>query len=185
MVKSRKIKLGIAIVTILIIVLVSVAVCELRIKKARRLYYGQGEYFQAYQLVENIPTLGREELIRMKIGWLAGDGYESYMITKRIRLSDASPDDYSDQEAYQEAFWELMFGLYVDLREVNNRPEQFNAIELDEYNRFIDLMYSELLLSFHMTREEANALVEKMQQSDDLDAMEKATDQWLDDNFFE
>lgn len=181
---SPKGKLGITIIIILIILLGSAAVCESRIKKARRLY-DQGKYYRAYEQIENIPNLGREELIRMKIAWLAADGYENYLITKKIRLVDASADNPFDQEAYKEAFWELIFGLYVDLKDVKNPSGKLSAIELDEYNKFIDLMYSELLFTFYMSRDEANSLVERMLQLDELEEMKKAAHRWLDDNFFE
>lgn len=162
---------------------VTVIVCEVKIATAKELYY-MGEYWDAYREVRSIPNLGRESLIRIKTAAWAGEYYESYKTTKRIRLDDASRynTDYSDKEAYRDAFWELMFGLMLDLRRIDS--DSNNAVEKDEYQRFIEMHYRELEDEFYMSREEATLLAEKIDSIDSIDDMESATNEWLDENFF-
>lgn len=168
------------VIAVIIAALGSVGICESKIAKAKRLY-AQSEYWKAYMQIDNIPILGREELIRIKTAAFAGDGYQSYLTTKRIRLSSTGS---KSRDAYQSAFWELTFGLYIDLREINREPCQLNDIELDEYEKFVDLYYSELSSMFHMTKAEADKLVARFGELDKVDEMKNAAYDWLDKNFF-
>ena len=168
------------IVAAIIGALTSVVICESKIAKAKRLY-AQGEYWKAYSQIDNIPTLGREELIRIETAAFAGGDYENYLVIKSIRLSSTSS---KSKEAYQDAFWNLTFGLHIDLREINREPCQLNEIELDEYQKFVDLFYSELSSMFHMSNAEADKLMARFEELDELDEMKIAAYDWLDKNFF-
>lgn len=170
--------IGTALLTALTITII---VCEVKIATAKELYY-MGEYWDAYREVRNIPTLGRESLTRIKTAAWAGEYYESYKITKRIRLDDASRYDLFDFSAYRDAFWELMFGLHMDLQWIDY--DSMNAIEIDEYERFIEMHYRELESEFYMSKEEADRLCEKLEFLDDIDDMKSACNDWLEENFF-
>lgn len=178
-ISKKTIIIGI-VIAVIIVVIGSVAICEFKIAKAKRLY-AQGEYWEAYMQIDNIPILGREELIRIETAAFAGDGYENYLRIKRIRLS--STGDKS-RDAYKSAFWELIFGLYIDLREINREPCQLNDIELDEYEKFVDLYYSGLSSMFHMSKAEADELVAWFGELDEVDELENVAYDWLDNNFF-
>ena len=83
---SKK-KLAIIIIACILLVAqsIGIVVCETRIYQAKQLY-DQGEYWKAYRLVYQIPALGREKVIRIQTAGFAADYYESYLVTKRIRL---------------------------------------------------------------------------------------------------
>jgi hypothetical protein len=126
--------------------------------------------------------LGREELLRIETAAYAGYYYGNYLTTKRIRLSSTS-NKYKD--AYQEAFFDLIFGLYIDIKDINTESNSFNDIQMDEYQKFIDLSYSELLSMFHMSKPEADELVERIKGLDGVDEIKTAANEWLDENFFD
>ena len=176
---SKKSVLRAAIALLIFALLGTVVFCEIKIANAKRLY-SQAEYWKAYKEVRYIPDLGREDIIRIKIASFAGDQYESYLTIKRIRLSSTS-GKYRD--AYEDAFWELMFGLYLDLRDVQN--DGLNEIEIDEYEKFIDIYYDELDSMFNMSKHEADELVKLLQEIDSVQEKKEATNDWLDDNFFD
>ena len=158
-----------------------ILICEYKIDKAKRLY-AQSEYWEAYHEIWHIPILGREELIRIETAAYAGYYYENYLTTKRIRLSSTS-NKYKD--AYQEAFFDLIFGLYIDIKDINSESNSFNDIQLDEYQKFIDLSYSELSSMFHMSKPEADELVERIKGLDGVDEIKAAANEWLDEYFFD
>ena len=165
---------------ILVAMIASVVVCETNIAKARRLY-AQDEYFKAFSQIEHIPTLGREEFVRMKIGWVYGGDYHSYLTTKRIRLSSTSS---RSRDAYQSAFWELTFGYYICVRDVNNPESRLNEIQRDEGRKFVERYSSELSSMFHMSRDEANKLAALYQELDGINEKKAAANDWLDRHFF-
>ena len=70
----------------------------------------------------------------------------------------------------------------LDLRRIDS--DSNNAVEKDEYQRFIEMHYRELEDEFYMSREEATLLAEKIDSIDSIDDMESATNEWLDENFF-
>lgn len=74
--------------------------------------------------------------------------------------------------------------MYIDLREINREPSQLNDIELDEYEKFVVLYYSELSSMFHMSKAEADKLVTRFGELDKVDEMKSAAYDWLDKNFF-
>ena len=175
---SKSIKKAVIIAAVFLVIVV-VIYGEASIAKAKK-YYTQGEYWKAFSAIEHVPTLGREELIRIKTAAFAGDHFSSYLTTKRIRLSSSSS---RSRDAYQDAFWELMFGLRLDLRTVEQ--DALNDIKLSEYEKFIDLYYSELQTTFNMSKAEAKALVNKMgEDGNSVDDMKDICNNWLDDNFF-
>ena len=176
-ISKRTIFIGI-VVAVIIVAIGSVVICESKITKAKRLY-AQSEYWKAYMQIDNIPILGREELIRIKTAASAGNYYDDYLTTKRIRLSSTSS---KSRDAYQSAFFDLTFGLYLDLREVNREPCQLNDIELDEYKKLVDIYYSELSSMFHMSKAEADKLVARFGELD-VDGIKTAANDWLDKNF--
>ena len=178
-ISKKAIIMGI-VIAIIIAALGSIVICESKIAKAKRLY-AQSEYWEAYMQIDNIPTLGREELIRIKTAAFAGSYYDDYLTTKRIRLSSTSS---KSRDAYQSAFWELTFGLYIDLGRINGESNKLSDIELDEYQKFVDLFYSELSSMFHMSKAEADKLVARFGELDGVDEMKTAAYDWLDKNFF-
>ena len=179
-ISKKTIAVGI-LVTVIITIIGTILICEIKIDKAKRLY-AQSEFWEAYHEIWHIPKLGREELIRIETAAYAGYYYENYLITKRIRLSGPS---IKYKEAYQEAFFELIFGLYIDIKDVNSESNKFNEIEVDEYQKFIDLSYSELSSMFHMSKAEANELVGRFKSLDGVDDIKTAANEWLDENFFD
>lgn len=100
---SKKSVAIISAVILSILLIAFVVICEMNIAKAKALY-SLDKYFQAYKAVEYVPSLGRESLIRIKVTWLAGSEYESYLTTKRIGLKDASRTDKYKEETFQRAF---------------------------------------------------------------------------------
>lgn len=178
-VSKKTIRIGI-LIAIVIFAIGTVVVCESKISKAKRLY-AQSEYWKAYMEVKHIPSLGREDLIRIKTASLAGSSYHDYLLTKRIQISGHS---YVSWDTYEDAFFDLVFGLYIDLREINKEPSELNAIERDEYQKFIDLFYSELSSMFNMSKAEADKLVERFNENKDVDKDKDAANEWLQKNFF-
>ena len=177
---SKKSIVIVIVISILIVIVGSILICEEKIAKAKSLYV-QSEYWKAYMQIDGIPTFGREDLIRIKAAAYAGSYYDSYLTTKRIRLSNTSA---KSKDAYQSAFWDLIFGLYIDLRTINNEQNDFSSIELDEYKKFVDLFYSELSSMFHMSRSEADTLVKRFDELSSVDDEKSAAYRWLDENFF-
>lgn len=175
---SKKTLIRMIIVGTVLVLITAIAVCEAKISNAKRLY-AQKEFVKAASEIDSIPSLGREELIRIKTARTAGFYYESYLITKRIRLSDTSS---IFKDAYQDAFWELMFGLYSDIRSI--KSDYYNEIQKDEFQKFINIIYSELSSEFSMTKEEADELVSVFNQLETTDEQEEAANAWLDANFF-
>lgn len=182
----KKIKVSKKSVTIIVAAVLSVflvvyvAICEMNITKAKELY-ALNEYFQAYETVRYVPSLGRESLIRIKIAWRAGDYYESYLSTKQIRLKDASRTDKYKKEAFQDAFFDLVFGLHLDERDV--KSPNLNEIEISEYKKFIGLFKNELKEVFYASESEINRLLEAFEGAEVKD-MNTIANEWLDKNFF-
>lgn len=161
-------------------VLVGVVIsCEVKIANAKKLYI-QGEYWKAYTQVRNIPSLGREDVIRIKTASWAGEYYDSYLTTKRIRLSSTGS---KHPDAYREAFWELTFGLHLDLKRVQD--DDLNDIEKDEYQKFIDIFYSELQEMYYMSKTEVDMLMEQYRNAEKVSDMKDIANEWLDVNFFD
>ncbi|MCR5796951.1 MAG: zinc ribbon domain-containing protein [Eubacterium sp.] len=177
---SKK-KTIIRIVIVFVIVLLGIVlICEAKIAKAKQLY-AQNEYMKAYDEVKYIPNLGREDLIRMKIAWFAGGYYESYLKIKRNRLSSMSDNS---EDAYREAFFDLMFGLTGDLSVINREQDHFNDTQLDEFQKFANLSYLELESMFHMSKLEADQLVEIFNELETVDEEKFIANEWLDEAFF-
>lgn len=176
---SKKALLKIAAAILVVVMVGVVTFCEVKISDAKKLY-AQGEYWEAYFSIRNIPTLGREEVIRIKTAAFAGDNYQSYLITKRIRLSSTSS---KSKDAYQDAFFELVFGLYLDLKW--SKDEQLNDIERSEYQKFIDLFYRELKSMFFMSDDEITALIDAFASANEVADMHTIANEWLEENFFD
>lgn len=173
----KKTKGLLAFAIIVLIVLLSVGISEIRISKAVVLY-NNNEYYKAARLVRHIPNLGRSDLIRIKTARYAGDFYESYLTTKRIRLANGST---KDKDAYRTCFWDLTFGLYIALRNVKTCD---NEIEKDEYQKFIDIYYNELQTEFHMSRNDIDVLMDRFESASSVDVEKDMANRWLDGYFF-
>lgn len=174
-------KKTIALIALLLAAVIGVGTViswEVKIDRARA-YYVQGEYWQAYWQVRKIPSLGREEVIRYKIAGDAGEFYKSFLTIKRIRLSSTSS---RHPDAYRDAFWELTFGLMLNKRWV--QEDGLNDIEIDEYEKFIEIHYEELEDVFSMSSKEADRLTEAMEAADEVSDMKELANQWLEENFF-
>ena len=176
---SKQTLLKVVVALLIAIVIGTITLCEIKISNAKTLY-AQGEYFKASSLIRNIPTLGREEVSRIKIAGEAGWYYESYLTTKRIRLSSTSS---KSQDAYQDAFFDLVFGLYLDLKW--SKDEQLNNIERSEYQKFIDLFHCELKSMFFMSDDEITALIDAFASANEVADMHTIANEWLEDNFFD
>lgn len=171
---SKKTVALIALLLMAVIAVGTVISWEVKIDRARSLY-NQAEYWDAHREIKYVPALGREEVYRYKVAWLAGDLYESYLVNK--------PNITKGSEyACREGFWELTFGLYIDLRDV--QEDWLNDIQVDEYEKFIEIYYDELRDTFSMSREEADRLMEAMEAADEVKDMKELANQWLEDNFF-
>ena len=170
-------KKTIALVALLLVVVIAVGTViswEVKIDRARSLY-NQAEYWAAYKQVKYVPALGREAVYRYKVAWLAGDMYESYLVKK--------PNITKGYEyGCREGFWELIFGLYIAARDVHD--DRLNDVQVDEYEKFIEIYYEELRDTFSMSREEADRLLEAMEEADEVKDMKELANQWLEDNFF-
>ena len=178
--KNTKKRIVIMVMIVILTILISVVVsCEIKIANAKKLYI-QGEYWSAYSQVRNIPSLGREEVIRIKTAGWAGQYYDDYLTTKRIRLSSTS---MKHDDAYRDAFWELTFGLHLDLKWIED--DELNDIEIDEYQKFIDIFYDELQSMFSMSQTEANMLMEQFRNAEEVSDMEDMANGWLDEHFFD
>jgi len=151
---------------------------KVKISEARSLY-AQARYWNAYSTIRNVPTLGREELIRIKTAGDAGQYYSSYLTIKRIRLS---PGASRSRDAYEDAFWDLTFGLYLNLRTLQRGG--LDPIEADEYQKFVNIMCDELRETFHMNRTQAEELALSFADMDSVQEMETASASWLAANFF-
>lgn len=177
---SKRAVIGVIGAIVVMVFLTIIVTCEIKISNAKSLY-AQGEYYEAYRQIRNIPSLGREELIRIKTAADAAWYYEDYLSTKRIRLSSTSS---KSKDAYQSAFWELTSGLDYVLRTIDSESENLSKIERDEYQKFINIYYSELSSMFSMSKTEADELVDIFQQLDTSDKMKDVAYKWLDNNFF-
>ncbi len=174
---SKKKLVAIAFSVMAVIMVVGIIICEVKISSAERLYR-QGEYFKAWSIVREMPALGRENIIRIKTAGYAAEFYETYLHEKQ-RLSSAGS---KDEDAYRDAFWELIFGLHINLKDIQNND--LNDIEKDEYQKFINLQYDELSSVFSMSMEEADDLLEEFRQIDESQEMKDIVNKWLDFHFF-
>ena len=104
-----------------------------------------------------------------------GDWYESYLV-KKPNITKGS------EYACREGFWELVFGLHIAARDVHD--DWLNAVQVDEYEKFIEIYYEELRDTFSMSREEADRLLDAMEAADEGKDMKELANQWLEENFF-
>jgi phosphomannomutase len=80
---------------------------------------------------------------------------------------------------------DLLKDAFDDIKDINTESNSFNDIQMDEYQKFIDLSYSELLSMFHMSKPEADELVERIKGLDGVDEIKTAANERLDENFFD
>ena len=169
----------VSVVVVVAILIGTVISWEVKIANAKKLY-AQGKYTRAYLQICNVPSLGREEVIRFKVLDLAAGGYDDYLTTKRIRISST---DRVHDDAYRDAFGDLMWGLLININ--RSQDEGLNAIEIDEYQKFRDIYYDELQSMFAMSRAEADMLIEKLNNTKDSSERKDIANRWLDEHFFD
>ncbi len=169
--KKRKIA---SIILIFVLILIKViCICETRIAVATVLYNLE-KYQLACSQIICVPSLGRENVTRMKMAGFVGKYYEQYIVDKSTHTLS---DNYSSSSDYENRFFDLSYGLYICINYIQSG--KLNDVQEDECHKFADIFYNELRIQFMMSKNDSNQLVVDLSRADNKAEMKYISNKWL------